>query len=474
MRTLPLVGVALACAVLGLGACADGTTAPATDTLHASRVRAPVSDTLIALVRSLTAGRGITALPDPPYVRPALVRLGHALVFDKILSGNRDIACMTCHLPHYATTDGRSLAIGQGGTGLGPSRTHPQDKYVPRNAPSLFNLYALGPLFLDGRVERDSAGHYHTPAGAQLTPAMTRVFEFGTASAIPLFPPLVRVEMRGDSGNELAALPDDSARAIWADIMTRLGKIPEYRSMFEAAYPGTKFDDMNFAYASNAIGGFLIAKLSFDNTPWDRFLRGDNGALTEAQLVGAKTFMSLKCSVCHNGTDFTDNQFHNVAVAQIGPGEGDGLGGHDDFGRMRVTGNPADKYLFRTSPLRNITLTAPYGHDGAIVSLRDFVAHYSESGLKLENYDPSQLDPDLQGTVQHNASDILATRDTSIATVVFDDQITDELTTFLGALTDSAAARLDYLVPTHVPSGLPVDGAPDSVGSSQIARAGGQ
>ena len=83
--------------------------------------------------------------------------------------------------------------------------------------------------------------------------------------------------------------------------MKRLGGIPEYRGMFEAAYPGTKFSDMTFAHASNAIAGFIVDRLTFDDTPWDRFLAGRDDALTPAQLDGAKTFLTLKCSICHNG-----------------------------------------------------------------------------------------------------------------------------------------------------------------------------
>ena len=90
---------------------------------------------LAAEVRTLAAGRGITPLESPPPIRASLVRLGRALAFDKVLSGNRDISCMSCHLPRLATGDGRSLSIGQGGTGLGPDRTHPAGAFIPRNAP---------------------------------------------------------------------------------------------------------------------------------------------------------------------------------------------------------------------------------------------------------------------------------------------------------------------------------------------------
>ena len=440
-----------------LGACsADEPTAPRAHSLAAG-ASPEVGLTLAQEVRRLAAGRGIGPLAAPPPVRPALVQLGQALAFDKILSGNHDISCMTCHLPPFATGDARSLSIGQGATGLGPARVHPGGIFIPRNAPSLFNLHALGPLFWDGRVSVDARGRFHTPAGSQLTPAMTRVFEFGSLSALPLFPVLSRSEMRADAGNELAAIPDRHEQRVWRALMRRLGGVPEYRRMFEQAYPGTRFKRMTFAYASNAIAGFLIDRLAFNDSPWDRFLSGDDGAMTEPQLVGAKDFLSARCSICHNGPAFTDNQFHNVALAQLGPGAGDGTDGRDDFGRMRVTGDPADRYRFRTTPLRNVELTAPYGHDGVFTELRGFVDHYSESDLKLRSFDPTQLEPALQGTVLQNLEAVLAARDTLLQGVVFPASTIDEVTEFMRALTDPAARDLSAVVPPTVPSGLPVD-----------------
>ena len=212
---------------------------------------------------------------------------------------------------------------------------------------------------------------------------MTAVFEFGTLSALPLFPVLSREEMRAVAGNELAAIGDDHPEQVWKRLMVRLGGIPEYRRMFEQAYQGQRFDRMTFAHASNAIAGFLISELAFNNSPWDLFLAGNDKAMTTVQLQGAKNFMSARCSICHNGPALTDNKFHNVAVAQFGPGQGTAPDlGMTSAGSV-VTGNPADRYAFRTPPLRNVELTAPYGHDGAFFSLREFVAHYSESHLKL-------------------------------------------------------------------------------------------
>jgi len=438
--------------------CADqSSTATAPKAASRSTVAAAPGAVTAALVRQLARGRGVVPLPPVPRVRPALARLGQALVFDKILSGNRDISCTTCHLPEFATGDARSLSIGQGGTGLGPGRRLPSGIFIPRNAPPLFNVAAMRHLFWDGRVEIGPHGHLSTPAGAQLTREMRRVLEFGPASALGLFTVTNRDEMRAYSGNELAAIPDSDNTAIWAALMRRLGSIPEYRRMFEEAYPGQRFSRMTFAHASNAMGAFFIEKLTFANTPWDRFLAGRDNALTPNQLTGAQTFLTLKCSLCHNGSTFSDEKFHDVAVAQIGPGKGNGPTLHDDFGRMNITGLESDKYLFRTTPLRNVELTAPYGHDGAITTLQGFVEHYSESDQKLLAFDPVQLEPALRNTLLPNAADVLAQRDTLLKGVVLTPALVGQLMDYMSALTDERARDLRHLTPRRVPSGLPVD-----------------
>jgi cytochrome c peroxidase len=262
--------------------------------------------------------------------------------------------------------------------------------------------------------------------------------------------------MRASEGNELAAISNAEPAKVWTALMARLGTIKEYRRMFEAAYPGQRFQDMSFAHASNAIAGFLTDRFAFNNSPWDRFLAGDDRAMTLPQLKGARDFMTAKCSICHNGPALTDNKFHNVAVAQLGPGQGDG-DGFDDYGRYRVTHDPLDLYAFRTPPLRNVELTAPYGHDGAIVDLRAFVDHYSESADKLNTFDPDQLEQLLRGTVRPTFPGILAARDPLLEGVFFTREVVDEVTEFMKALTDPAARNLQRTVPGHVPSGLAVD-----------------
>jgi cytochrome c peroxidase len=124
---------------------------------------------------------------------------------------------------------------------------------------------------------------------------------------------------------------------------------------------------------------------------------------------------------------------------------------------MRVTGEASDRYRFRTTPLRNVELTGPYGHDGAITSLGAFVEHYSESDKKLLAYDPSQLETALRGTLLDNATAILAQRDTLLDGVAFSPEIAEKLMQYMSALTDTRARNLSRVVPVRVPSGLPID-----------------
>jgi cytochrome c peroxidase len=413
---------------------------------------------LIAKVRQAAAAAGVGPMPAPPPLRAELVELGRMLAFDKILSGNRDTSCMTCHHPSLATGDERSLAIGQGGAGLGAARTHPGGVFIARNAPPLYNLHVIDALFWDGRV----AGHgadLTTPAGDHLTAELRGALALGPVAAQAMFPVLSREEMRGAAGqNPIANLPDDDPGAIWAKLMQRLRGIVEYRRLFEAAYPGTRFGDLSFAHAANAIAAFELAAFFLTDSPWDRFVAGDDAALTFEQLRGAELFFGKGgCGGCHGGPAFTDLRFHNTGLAQIGPGVGNGPGGRDDFGRHNVTGLDRDRYRFRTPPLRNVALTGPWGHAGQIVDLREFVAHYEDPAESLLAWDAGQLEPALRGTVVDNFDAILA----NLSGALGDDQVAGieigHLTAFMEALTDPRALDQSDVVPTAVPSGLPVD-----------------
>lgn len=408
-----------------------------------------------------------------------VVELGQALFFDKELSGNRNISCATCHSPVVATVDGLSINIGTGGQGLSVLRdagAFPPTAFDPqirgsRNMTPLFNLGhgQFTKLFWDGRVEVDPdiPQGFATPAGSDLP------FGFDNAlAALSIFAETDIQEMLGEVGtNELA---DAGANVhpqigVWDGLVARLGAIPEYVTLFTAAYPAVANDPDNITIVQvgSAIGAFQATAFRSDNSPFDRYLRGDAQAMSTSAVRGANLFYGpANCSACHSGVFQTDMDFHAIGIPQIGPGFGDGPSGREDFGREDFTGDPADRYRFRTPSLRNTALTGPWGHNGAFNSLRAVVEHHFDPEASLRSYDPSQLvlpsRPDL------DAQDLLAFNDPAVTDSIadaiemdFPDRPlsggdVDDLMAFLNALTDPSAGDLRKSVPMSVPSGLPL------------------
>ena len=406
----------------------------------------------------------VTPLSPLPASDPALVRLGQALMFDKVLSGNRDVSCATCHDPAHSTADGLSLSIGTGGSGSGAARTlagAPQ--FTPRNSQELFNRgYAeFRSMFWDGRVSQGPSSDFQTPAGnlpAGLSSAL---------AAQAMFPATTRLEMRGQNGdqdrfgapNELAQFGDDEQPAVWTAIMQRVLAIPEYVTMFQAAFPGVATSDLGFQHAANAIAAFETDAFTFTDSPFDRYVRGDNGALNDQEKQGALLFFGKGgCGGCHVGPHLTDQQFHSLGVPQIGPGFSPES--PEDHGRERVTGQADNRYQFRTPPLRNVELTGPYMHDGAYTTLEAAVRHYLDTFSALRSYDAGQLRDDLRSTYLSNSATLDAMAGSIDNRVGVPLELTDAdvaaVVAFLKSLTDPAARNLAGTAPATVPSGLPV------------------
>lgn len=412
-----------------------------------------------AQLADLLGKANVTAVSVPAQ-NPAQVALGQALMFDKILSGNRNISCSTCHHPLLRTGDGIPLSIGQGATGLGPGRTG-AGAFIPRHAPDLFNRGAPQwvILFWDGRVAIKTGGGFLTPAGDSLPAGVASVL-----AAQAMFPVESRDEMRGQpgqAGNELGDIPNDVHvfPAVWNGIMQRLRAIPKYDTMFQAAF-GQSVNTAGFEHAANAIAAFQASAFAKYNTPFDAYLAGDKDALTDQQKRGALLFFGkANCGKCHLGPLLTDQKFHNIAVPQLGPGRPASAGGLD-IGREETTGLAADRFLFRTPPLRNVALSAPYFHNGAFGTLLASVRHYINVTRSLETYDKSQLPAALQSTVKEGRTvwdQVEATLDPIVAdTLEIQDVQVTEIAAFLLALTDQTAQNLSGLIPATVPSGLPV------------------
>ncbi|MBL8096441.1 MAG: hypothetical protein JNL73_19840 [Anaerolineales bacterium] len=422
-------------------------------------------------LRAALLAQGVTAYQPAPDPDPHQVALGRALFFDPELSGNRDVACATCHLPAYATGDGLALPIGTGGRGLGPARqADPARNRVPRNAPDVLfrGADAWISVFWDGRVWGAPEPGYMSPADAYLPAGLDNIL-----AAQALFPLTSRDEMRGLTGdldvlgapNELAEIPDEDFDAIWEGVVARLRRIPDYEPLFSSAFPEVASDGIGIAHVANALAAFEIQAGNHPASPWDRYLAGDDSALSDQARRGALVFYgSAGCSACHSGSLLSDQRYHNLGVPQIGPGKG-ALQPLDP-GRALVTGLPADMFAFRTPPLRNVALTGPWMHNGAYATLEAVIAHHLDPVASLRNYDATQLAPELRGQVwtdESRASGILRARavlktlDPLVASPrVLSESDRQALVAFLQALTDPSAADPQNVTPARVPSGLPV------------------
>ena len=437
----------------------------------------PLGPSLDLELRQALEGWGaVLPIVDVPRQNAALVDLGRSLFFDKELSGNRDIACGTCHEPADALTDRMSLAVGTGGLGSGAARLPGQGRqFVPRNAPSLLNLGITFPyLFWDGRVAEFGFNGPPGPGGFIKDPKLPSGLS-GILAAQAMLPILNRLEMRGRAGdkdrfghvNELAEFPDSAATQIWAATMRRLLAINEYVARFNAAFPGVPNTSLGFQHAANAIAAFQLDAFTATNSAFDRFLKRDpRGMSDDAKRGGILFFGRAQCASCHSGPLLGGQQFANIGIPQLGPGVSPSAPldkGHGDVVALQggVGPNP-DFYAFafRVPPLRNVELTAPYMHNGAYPTLEVVVRHYTNADSALRFYDVTQVDQSLRGTLRGDAATIEKVRKTMDFRLQQKIPLTTgeqrQLVAFLKSLTDPSARLLAGVVPARVPSGLPV------------------
>jgi len=430
------------------------------------------------LALSAVPGRAQVPLPKADAVFPAApmteVMLGRLLFYDPILSGSRTVACATCHHPRFGTSDGVSLGLGDGGIGLGPAR-HPDpanrpERRIARNAPALFNLGAQAQgapvfhsLFHDGRLEADATrpGGIRTPMGGEMEQGFDTVL-----AAQAMFPVLAGDEMAGHYGE------NDVSKAVaqglitgpggaWDIIARRVARVPAYRQRFDRVIGAG--EPIRFTDIANAIGVFTAYEWRADNSPFDRFLR-DGTPLPAPAMRGMGLFYGKAgCASCHSGQFQSDQDFHAIAMPQIGPGKAARFEDHHrDVGRMRVTGKPDDAYRFRTPSLRNVTLTAPYGHDGAYARLDSVVRHHLDPIAALQAYDRRQaMLPAMPGAddfwVLERPAEVAAiARANQLAPVALHDSEVADLLAFLAQLSDPISGIGRLGVPRTVPSGLPV------------------
>lgn len=249
-----------------------------------------------------------------------VVALGKQLYFDKRLSKDDTVSCNSCHdLARYGV-DNEPTSPGVGGTRGG------------RNSPTVYNAAFHVAQFWDGR-EPD-------------------------VEAQALGPILNPVEMQMADGDEVVA---------------KLSKIPAYKTAFEEAFE----DGLTYSNIGQAIGAFERTLVT--PAPFDKWLAGDDSAMTAEQKAGFDTFMSNGCTACHNGPTVGGTMYQKLGL--VNPWDLD-----DDVGRAEVTKNDAEKQFFKVPSLRNIEKTAPYYHKGNVETLDDAIVKmaYHQLGKELK------------------------------------------------------------------------------------------
>jgi len=266
-----------------------------------------------------------TAIPTPSsnLNYKAKIELGKQLYFDGRLSKSGAISCAFCHNPMTGFADPRQTSIGING-GVGG-----------RQAPTVYNTAFNHLQFWDGRagsLEEQAIGPIQNP-----------------------------IEM-GETHEH---------------VVGKLNKIKGYRQQFRAVF-GT---EVNLQGMAEAIAAYERTVIS-TNSSFDKYVAGDTDAMDGAAVRGMALFKGkARCLLCHNGPNFTDNQFHNLGVPQAGPLK-------EDLGRHDVTKAGKDKGAFKTPTLRSIIETAPYMHDGAFKTLEEVVDFFDAGGGANPNLSP--------------------------------------------------------------------------------------
>ena len=397
-------------------------------------------------------------------------RIGQLLFYDKILSGNKNISCGTCHHHDFAGGDGLALGIGEGGNGVGPDRTPGSGvdrihKRIPRNAPSLWNLghKSVRVLFHDGRLtQSDIYGNgFDSPAEEWLPQGLDNLL-----AAQALFPLAAQFEMAGNPGeNDVIGAVRNRIDRGWPIIARRVAAIPAYADMFVQAFdhveqPG----DITIVEIGNALGAFIAAEWQSHDSPYDKWLTGT--PLPEGAERGRQLFFNNRCASCHAGPLFTDQGFHALGLPAFGPGRTRPFDPIPrDVGRMGETNLLEDAYKFRTPSLRNVALTAPYGHNGAFATLTEMIRHHSDPTGSRAAWTPQ--DVALPYAPWLAAVDFAIRSDTremarqqqaiDLRPIKLTEAEIADLVAFLNALTGETALTRPMGRPASVPSGLPVD-----------------
>jgi cytochrome c peroxidase len=427
-----------------------------------------------------------------------LANLGRLLWFDSVHSMHRDNTCAGCHSPTNGFGDTQSIAIGVDNNGLvGPNRVGPRNQ---RRSPLIVNTAFYPKLMWNGRFFANAA------PGRKLGDPFSNMFGFTFPApeslslgyhdhllqAQAFIPPTELVEVAGftgtsgtdlsprfevfDNGKGLTVpLADDSGfrnHPIRMKGLEELNAMPGYRLAFGKIFHEVRRGaPITFDMFAKAIAEFEFT-LTFATAPIDRFARGQWWAMNDAEKRGALVFFGEgKCVTCHatkgrSNEMFSDFENHVAGIPQLAPSFGehtsnmiyDGPNEDQDFGAMQISGDPADKYKFRTAPLRNIGLAPAFFHNGAFANLEDAIRFHLDP---TQRYNPATagIDKDLRRRMGPRIDESYLHplfRDGGIRLTEW--QIRDVTQFVKTGLLDPRARKenLCDLVPKVVPSKLPV------------------
>lgn len=337
--------------------------------------------------------------------RPLDLRLadvGRLLWFDPIQGLNNDNACAGCHSPTHGFGDSQPIAIGIDNNGVvGFDRSGPRNQ---RRSPMVLNAAFYPTLMWNSRFHANSGDPFDNRAGftfpAPEGTTLSYLPHLLTAQAF--IPPTERTEA---AGFHFRGANDEMRAAV----VRRLNANANYRELFARALParpaGTPvtFDDV-----ARALAEFEFT-LTFANAPVDAYARGRRDAMTPIQKRGALLFFGKgECVACHavsgpSNEMFSDFRQHVAGIPQVVPVSTnvtfDGPAANEDFGLEQATGNANDRYAFRTSPLRNVSLQPAFMHNGAFTSLEAAIRYHLDALAAAPGYTPSHLPVDLQGPI---------------------------------------------------------------------------
>jgi len=335
-------------------------------------------------------------IDNPPSLDKNL--LGRKLFWDPILSGNKDIACVSCHHPKNAYAEKLDLSLGVGGQGLSSNRIN--GTLIKRNAQSILNT-AFNGIDTQGMMNPHQAPMFWD----------NRTMSLEEQSIQPI---LSAEEMRGT----LIAETD-----ILDTIMQRLNAIPEYVSLFKKVFGNEGINMSNLAKALSSFERSLIA----NSSRFDKYAGGDESALSSLELRGMINFAEVGCANCHNGPMFSDFELHVLTVPESN--------------KLEKVDKGDGNFAFRTPSLRNLTQTAPYMHNGVFSSLEEVMDFYDDVDDESQNI--------------HVSSD---RKDEKLSQLNIPDDKVESIIAFLHALNDE---DFDKEILEEVPSKLKAGGEID-------------